>query len=393
MKVCMLIGAFPPDYSGAGSQAYHLIKKLQCRGVRCFVLTRHLTNNERPAPGDVEEEVDDIQVYRLSFGENSLRRPFSLRVAAFLRKKRHSFDIIHCHGIFWPTYVGILLAHLMGKASLAKVTQFGTDDLSAIRGRRLGHLQVALLSRVDRLIAISSQLATDYQSDPAFADKVVQLPNGVDTKVFQPIMEQAKEDLRRKLGLPLEALLITFVGIVKHRKGVDVLVDAWIRLARSFPQVALTLVGPCDAASQGGTIDLEYVADLRRRIATSGLEKRVFWIGQVADVVPYLQASDIFVLPSRREGLPNALLEAMACGLPCIASDLDSVQEVMLPGTGLIFERGNANALAEHLISLAADQEKRHSLGAAARERVERDFSLDAIADRYVALYRDLMKR
>jgi glycosyltransferase involved in cell wall biosynthesis len=356
--------------------------------VSAFVLTRHLTNRERSAAGDVCEEIDGIVVHRLCFGSQRFGLPYSLRVAMFLWKQRKAFDIVHCHGIFWTTYVGILLAWLLGKASLAKATQFGTDDLRAIKRRRFGWLQALLLGRADRVIAISHELENAFAASPVFAGKVVHLPNGVDTATFWPSGDPVA--LRRRLGLPGDAMLTAFSGIMKRRKGVDTLVEAWIKLAGRSPKLVLVLIGPCDASSRGGTAEVEYVAALRQRIADAGLAERVYWVGQVFDVVPYLQACDIFVLPSLREGLPNALLEAMACARPCIASRLDSVQEIMRPGTGLMFEPEDVDALAAHLSALADDRPRREALGAAAREWMECAFSLQAVAKRYIALYDEL---
>jgi glycosyltransferase involved in cell wall biosynthesis len=276
----------------------------------------------------------------------------------------------------------------MGKASVAKATQFGTDDLRAIESRRLGWLQTLLLGYADRVIAISRELEMAFAASPTFARKVVRLPNGVDTATFRPSPDMT--GLRRRLGLPIDVVLVAFSGIMKRRKGVDTLVEAWIRIACSSPKVALMLVGPFDTTSQGGTAEVEYVGALRKRIADAGLAEYVYWVGQVFDVVPYLQASDIFVLPSRREGLPNALMEAMACARPCIASGLDSIQEIIQPGTGLMFDLEDIDVLAAHLMTLVNDQPRREALGAAARDWIERAFSLHGVAKRYIALYHEL---
>lgn len=389
-KVCMLTGAFPPDYSGAGKQAYFLTKELQARGVDCMVLTRHLTNKERSAKGDVQVEVDGIKVHRLCFDDQAMGIPFSVRAARFLWKNRHQIDIVHCHGVFWPSYVAILWARICRKATLSKVTQFGTDNLKAIERRRLGQLQVSALRNVDRIVAISRELAADYYTDPILSKKVVQLPNGVDTQTFMPISEASKVTLRQRLNLPTETLLVSFVGIIKDRKGVDLLVESWIRLANMNDQTHLLLAGPCDDTSLGGTVDLAYIAQLRQQIEQAQLTDRVIWSGQVDEVIPYLQASDIFVLPSRREGLPNALLEAMACGLACIATNLDGVSEVMPPEAGLQFPMDDVDALTTHLAQLANEPEARKQYGMKARAQIQQNFSLDSIADRYVEMYQQL---
>jgi glycosyltransferase involved in cell wall biosynthesis len=391
MHICMLTAAFPPDYSGASQQAHHLIKQLQRRGVECEVITRHMTNHERPAPGDRHETVNGIAVHRLTFGRERWGLPFSVRAAFFLWQRRRQIDLVHIHGIFWATYLAVGVMAFLGKSSIAKATQFGTDNLSAIRQRRFGWLQIRLLRPVGRLVAISSQLAEDYAQDATLAPKVVRIPNGVDLQEFYPVQPSEQAALRRQLNLPTDGLIISFAGIIKPRKGVDLLVEAWLRLAAAHPKLTLLLIGPYDANSQGGTVDLGYVAALRQRITAAGLAERVCWVGQVHTVARYLQTSDIFVLPSYREGLPNALLEAMACGLPCVASDLPSIQEVLREGGGLTFTTGNVDELVKHLSRLITQPQERGRYGSAAACRIAQQFSLSAVADNYLSLYQELV--
>ncbi|MFQ5645131.1 MAG: glycosyltransferase, partial [Thiogranum sp.] len=140
-------------------------------------------------------------------------------------------------------------------------------------------------------------------------------------------------------------------------------------------------------------VDDDYVAEVKEILRTGGFENAVRFAGLVPDAAPYLQAADCFIFPSRREGMPNALLEAMACGLPFVATRLGCIEE-MTPAEQqpYLVTVDDADALAEAIIALAHDAGARRRLGAAARRTVEARFSLDAVTDRYVELYRELLE-
>jgi glycosyltransferase involved in cell wall biosynthesis len=131
------------------------------------------------------------------------------------------------------------------------------------------------------------------------------------------------------------------------------------------------------------------VAAVRRRIAAEHLDGSVRLVEQTHDVPSYLQASDVFVLPSRREGLPNALLEAMAAGLPCIAADLPGITRWLLEDgeSGWLVPPGDVEALERALVTLLEDRERAAQLGARARRRVEALCSIDAVAAAYLDIY------
>jgi len=274
------------------------------------------------------------------------------------------------------------------------MSQFGTDDPLAIARRPGGGIQLRLLNTVDRLVSISSELSASARAC-GLAGKLVEIPNGVDTARFAPVPPAAREQLRRDLGLPARDVVVLFVGLIKDRKGIDLLVDAWCAYQKQLSGARLLLLGPRDFSTPGvTTIDEPFIRRLETTIEQAGLTDRILFLGYQRNVVPYLQASDLFVFPSRREGLPNALLEAMSCGLPCVATRLPCLADFIESGrNGLLFEPENGEQLATSLMELARDPAGRQKLGQAARATVEARFSLDQVADRYRALYEGLMNR
>jgi glycosyltransferase involved in cell wall biosynthesis len=122
------------------------------------------------------------------------------------------------------------------------------------------------------------------------------------------------------------------------------------------------------------------------------LGQSVTFCGVQPDVLPYLHAADLFVLPSVSEGLSNALLEAMASGLPCIVSDIGGNVDLIADGeNGLLFESGNINQLTDMLLRLLRNDIGRREFGRRARETIEADYSMDRVAKKYVELYRHLL--
>jgi glycosyltransferase involved in cell wall biosynthesis len=169
---------------------------------------------------------------------------------------------------------------------------------------------------------------------------------------------------------------VVAVGRLERQKGFDVLVDAFARL----PEGRLLLVG-----------DGSQRAALEQQVALLGLDHRVHLTGWIEDSRTLLDEADVFALPSRFEGFPLAVVEAMLAGLPVVAADVGSVREAVVAGeTGVLVKPDDADDLAAALQRLLADQAERARLGRAARERALERFVADRMAKAYVDLYREL---
>jgi glycosyltransferase involved in cell wall biosynthesis len=193
------------------------------------------------------------------------------------------------------------------------------------------------------------------------------IPNGVDTARFTPAVSRDEAGPVR----------LVFVGRLVRQKGLDVLLEALARLPAGA-DYELTLVGdgPLRPALTGQAQALGLTSRLRF----------VGWAGR-EDMPDLLRRADIFVFPSRDEGMPNAVLEAMATGLPVVATRISGNEEVVVDGqTGLLVPPDDPDALAGALARLLADRPLGRSLGAAGRERAGREYSWRAVAERYAAL-------
>ncbi|HWQ14626.1 MAG TPA: glycosyltransferase [Roseiflexaceae bacterium] len=230
---------------------------------------------------------------------------------------------------------------------------------------------------VDGFIAVSDEVRTALlEQIGAIDDKIAVICNGVDIRRYGGGGDRA--GLRRRLGLPEDAHLMALVGTLKPQKGHRVAIEAARTVAPRFPRLHLLFVG--DGAER---------AALESLAASSGVGEHIHFLGSRGDVPELLASCDSFVLPSLWEGLPMALIEAMASGLPVVASEVSGTKQVMLPGeTGLLVPPGDATALAAAMTALLADPVAAVAMGAAGRRRVETAFSAQRQAEDHLALYR-----
>ncbi len=206
------------------------------------------------------------------------------------------------------------------------------------------------------------------------ATKIARVLNPVDVEVFRPIDRQAA---RQRLGLSATARIAAWHGRVQlPKKGLDVLLEAWLELAQrsDTAERVLLLVGDGEDAP-------ELAAEiLRRRLTNVVFVNRM--IHDPHELRTYLGAADVYVIPSRHEGLAVAPIEAMACGLPVVASDAGGMTDVVGSGTeraGIVVRREDPAALAAALHELLGDEERSCSLGGLARRRAVEEFSLEVV--------------
>jgi glycosyltransferase involved in cell wall biosynthesis len=210
---------------------------------------------------------------------------------------------------------------------------------------------------------------------------VLTIPNGVDLGRFAGV---GGGRFRSRWGIDPGALVVATVGSIKPVKGQDVLLEAAIPWLQREQDAHLVLAG-----DRGGGFAEELVA----RAGEAGVGGRVHWPGAVEDVPGLLADADLFALPSRSEGMSNALLEAMAAGLAVVATDVGGNRECLDDGgCGMLVPAEDPSALGAALGALAADRDRRRGLGQRARARVERHYDLERILDRVEDLYRELLR-
>lgn len=358
----------------------HLITELDVGGAQKALgrLLAHL-NRERFAPqvaclynGDkaVAQEIRALGIAVTDLGMTKKWRWDAFwRLYRLLRRERPK--ILHTW-MFHANVPGRVMGRLAGvPVIISSERTMGQEAAWRYRLNRFTH------PLADRVVCVSQQVA-DFAADHVGIPRTntVVIPNGVDLRTFGQSL--TVREARLALGLPLDEPLIGTVTRLQPVKRLDVLLYA----VAPLPDVHAVIVG-----------DGPQLARLETLSDELNLETRVRFIGHRRDVRPWLAALDVFVLPSAWEGMSNALLEAMATGLPVVATAVGGTPEVVVDGvTGLLVPPGDPDLLAQAIRQLLRDLDLRHTMGQAGRARVEKSFSIEETVRRTEELYTTLLK-
>ena len=268
----------------------------------------------------------------------------------------------------------LFLAHIDFQSNLPIYERFPLDAASF--ARLMGDLSAGILA--------VSGLVRDSLCPPLPPERVTVVNNGLEMERYDAALATSDRSLRSTLGLPESAVIVVAAGRVTEDKGFDLLVEAATKLCPAHPDAVFLLCGAAESR--------DYHAALARRIEAAGLSQRVRFLGRRDDLPDVMAQSDVFVLPSRREGHPYVLLEAMACRLPAVATRCGGVDETVAEGdTGFVVPIGSADAIAERLAPLLDDAELRARMGRAAGERVRACFTARQAAQGLFDMYEHLL--
>lgn len=377
-RVGMLISRFYPCQGGAELQCLRLSKELARKNNTISIFTQRL-------PGLSSAETHEgLPIRRFGLPIDSRIGSFSYILDGFLQLRRDigNFDIFHAHLASAPAVLAGFIRKFFNKPVILK---FGgsrkTGDIHTSLSTPHGKLKLGFLrGNIDRFVCPSSELKQELASQGFPEDRINVIPNGVDTAVFRPVSKDARSALRTSLSLPLDRKIAMFSGRLEPGKGLEVMLDAWRKLAGG-PQKPLLLVA--------GSGSLE-----KQLSSASKEDSSVVFLGWKTNISDYIKASDVFIFPSFGEGMPNALLEAMACGLPCLSTRIGGVVELIEDGkSGLLTEPGDFNAVAGAVNRLFSDQALSARLGEAAAERIKRSLSIETVAGKYMDLYGELLNK
>lgn len=322
---------------------------------------------------------------------------WSFKLLGLLIKRRHDYEIVHFHRLSWGSLLSPLILHPMKKKVVFTMSLMGNDNPSYIRKQPRGRFQVALLRQFDGAIGIAPALMDDAKKHgirnviclPNFL-AIPQLEEPIEASNIQGIRILARE----KLGILRESKVLLFVGSIIQRKGVDVLIEVFIKLASVHPDLILVLVGPNNKSETNG-INEVYVDQLKESIESFGFKDRVIWAGMVREqstLVEYYRCADIFVFPTRNEGLGNVLIEAMAAGIPVVASLLPGItDEVVSDGkSGYLVEPDCPDKFYNAIDQLLRNDSESIAMGAAGRMIALEKFGFDAYCQKLKQFYLNL---
>jgi glycosyltransferase involved in cell wall biosynthesis len=377
-RVLLLAERFPPDIGGLARSGARTAGALVRLGARVDVLA--WTRGAAPGSlrtvedaGEVTPFARGVTLHRLGlFGSTDLSMQHTLDVLGYLHAKRR-YDLVWGHYLSPPGFLAVVFAESVGIASTVSARGNDVDQLMFPPGdfaRLLWTLQ-----RAHVLTAASADLGRKMSLLLGRDAGVEVIPNAVDTEVFCP--GPADPALRARLGIAPEEAVLGFSGELRHKKGLPFLLSALSEVRRSRPACLLVIgeVRPRDAEHLVA-FRAEHPEDGARILVSGALDTP-------EAIAAHLRVCDVYLQPSLWEGMPNALLEAMACALPVIASDAGGIPEAVDSGhNGFIVPKALLNHLgAACLDVLSLPPERRAELGAAARQRIEERFQAGAEAE------------
>jgi glycosyltransferase involved in cell wall biosynthesis len=330
--------------------------------------------------GDREFSITDKAHARgLTFYEIEERGKFDLRVLRALRDivLRHNINLLHGHD-YKSDLFATMLRWWMGRQRFTLVSTAHAWVMLGLRGELYRRLDLALMRRFDHLIAVSHATKNEMVAAGIPPDLISVIHNAIDTDTWSP--RHATAALREELGLEQACPVIGYVGRIMPEKDLETWLRAAALVAQRYPEAQFVLVGE---GRDGITL-----GQLRCLADQLGIADRVHFPGYRAHLLPVYGSFDLFVLSSRREGLPNSILEAMAVGLPVVTTDVAGTSELVLDGhTGYMVPQGDVDRLAHAMVTLVANQQLRQRMGQAGRERIECEFSFTHRLQRIEALY------
>jgi glycosyltransferase involved in cell wall biosynthesis len=381
-RVLMVTGAYHPEISSSALQCRNMARALDGRA-DIHVLTTAVDPSLAP-----EGVVDGVEVSRVlvDVERTASRIRAAARMLGVLWRLMPRTDVVHLHGFSTKNVLVTAAAKVLGRPVVLSLHTAGFDEAEAIK--RHGRLSWWAFTHADLYLSVSPGLVDSYLAAGLPPDRIELAPNGIDTTRFRPASAEERRELRTRLGLPLDEPIVLFVGFFSQDKQPRVLFEAWLRL-RHTNDLTPTLLFVGATRSPYFEVDDDLVDRMRRDAASQGVANQVIFAGETHDVQDYFRAADVFALPSRREGLPVALLEAMACGLPCVASRLPGSTDTIVDDgrSGILVPPGDVQALADAIGSLFRNRQLGRTLGAAARDRVLRQFTSADTANRWMSAY------
>jgi glycosyltransferase involved in cell wall biosynthesis len=236
-----------------------------------------------------------------------------------------------------------------------------------------------MIRYADQVATVSDDIAADLLRRGLSAKKLVVIDNGIDLTRFS--QQKLNGSLKRTFHFDQQATVVGTVGRLSAEKGHICLLEAARTVIDSFPEVRFLLVG-----------DGPLRSELEEKVAQFNLTGKIVFAGRRKDIPDLLSILDIFVLPSSKEGLPMALLEAMAAHLPVVATPVGAISKVITHGdTGLLVQPANPNELADAILTLLENRQLADTIATNAQRKVHAAFSAKTMTSNYLDLYKRLL--
>jgi glycosyltransferase involved in cell wall biosynthesis len=393
-RVCLLTETYYPLTGGGESQTRVLAASLRNRNFQVLIITRRCSDSWKEI-----DLVDGVSVYRIPpVGTGRFTRWFMLFWSLLaLAKTRSQYDVVYVSGFKSLGLSAVLAAKLLRKRCILKADSNGemSGEFFAAGLKKFGLTPSSIIVRIllsgrnkilrgaNYFVAITTGIAEELKSEGVDPSSIALISNGIDTDRFSPITAFEKQSLSRTLVIPRKGIIITYAGRLVSYKGLPLLLRVAEVIQSEFDHVGFVLIG-------SGGFDMHNCEDeLKKFVKAKGLEESIYFAGEVDNVHEYLQASDIFVLPSEEDAFPLALVEAMACGLPVISTPVGGIKEIITDRqNGLLVQARDFQQLYQVISGLIRDPTLSASLGTAAVQTVQERYSAGIIIQKYCELFR-----
>lgn len=304
-----------------------------------------------------------------------IKGAFDLNVLKTIKRYviENKVDIVHSHGYREDLYA-------IGCKKVAKLV--ATNHLWKRRDWKLklyAKLDAFLLKFFDRLVAVSKPVAKDMVSEGLKMKQITLVQNGIDTEAYRNTTSQ--QQIRTSLGLDKDTIVMCTLSSLTQEKGIDLALEALAKLGEQPQKLVLLVIG--EGPEESG---------LKAMAKTLGIDDRVIFTGRRNDIPEVMSCTNLFLLPSYIEGLPMALLEAMASGCAVVATAVGDVPDVVDNEVGRLIEPGNSTQLSEAIYELISNSQGLSFYGRKAQDRVTDRFSSEAMAKGYADVYRRVLE-
>lgn len=400
MNILLVTRFYPPDTGGGGIAAYarYAAIGLTRAGHQVRVISAMAKGSK------ARQIVDGVDVFRISPPLSSYhwtRLPLIGRQMRFVRDLAYAWrarqillkmcnefrpDVVEyadidAEGIFHPIQICPYVVKL--HTPHVVLSEYYSDKEIPYARRGIEWLEAKAIRRAAGISSPSQHLAAKIEKIMNVARGRIQyVPNFIDTEAYTPLPNRLEK----------QSLTVLYVGRLEARKGAPVFAQAIPIIAQAIPQAKFIFLG-ADRASRDGQSQR---GELQQFFAQVGLLERVEFHGHALPEVflSFYHQASVFVLPSLFENSPYTLLEAMSCGKACVVSRSGGIPEMLVDGeSGLLFEAGNPTDLAEKVIGLLQNSERRKSMGLAARQRAEQEYGLDSGTEKTLAFYKSVIEK
>jgi len=399
IKVCIASEIYYPVYAGPAIRFRNYLPGFKSRNIDPIIMTNQITEDSINRDGSIPntgnytlnthqeidvEKIDGTDVYRLNGKHN-----FVNKLSKYIFEKKPEIDIIQFLSINQraiPALIRIRKNNIKTIFTQTLLSPLSKNPFRAFIQKKWRGLAYHF---IDQIVVSSKEMADDLKT-LKIKTPVKIIPNGVDVSKFRPLkIKSQKIKLRQKLDLPLNKQIILSVGPVCPRKRSDHLISSYSEIHNKFPESFLLMVGSRHDANRPEL--KEFHKNIFTRLKDKNADEKVLFTGPVANVEEYMQASDLFVFTSSREGMPNVIPEAMASGLPVVTTPfLGLSDEFGVPGHEYLLTSWSISKLSDDLSALLSDNLRTNQLAKNGYKWIQENLNVEKCLDNYADLYRSI---